>query len=214
MSARLRVALLAVTAVFSCASLRADFIPISQPSASYVNGTTLLDFTDPDFNFVDSLSGGGVTLTYDTSLDVRTVPTTWSAWGAPPAREMSTPRVGYTEGLPTLTISLSSAATTFGLEVEPDIFTTEETTVDFFSGSTLVGTIDLFPDGNAGALLFAASTTTDPFTSIVINNLEGDDFAIARQRFTLVPAPEPGTLALFALPAAVLYGIQRLRRKI
>ena len=66
----------------------------------------------------------------------------------------------------------------------------------------------------AGALLFAASTTTDPFTSVVINNLDGDDFAIARQRFTLasVATPEPATSGLLGAALAALFFLKRKRK--
>jgi hypothetical protein len=114
-----------------------------------------------------------------------------------------------------LTITLSAPARIFGFELSPDLYFPEETTADFYSGSKLVGTIDLFPSGNNGALLFAASTTTDPFTSVVINNLEGDDFAIARQRFApaATPVPEPSTFLLLTLTAPALWAGKRGRRK-
>ena len=214
MSSRFRAALYLASALFSCASLRADFITIAQPDPAYVSGTTLVDFTEDDFSLVGSLSAGGQTLSYDNWLDVRTVPNGgWGMWGAPPATETATPRVGTTDGFSELTITLSRPASIFGFELEPNFFLAEETTADFYSGSTLVGTIDLFPDGNGGALLFAASTTTDPFTSIVINNLDGDDFAIARQRFALasVATPEPATYGLLGISLAALLVLRRRR---
>lgn len=140
------------------------------------------------------------------------MPVNWNNWNSPPAVETPTPRVGFTIGLSSLTISFSKAQNTFGLEIEPDQFATEETTAAFFGGSKLVGTIDLFPNGNAGALLFAASTSTDPFTRIVITNLDGDDFAIARQRFgTAALIPEPGALALVGLAMIAGFGVPRKR---
>ncbi|HLH02995.1 MAG TPA: hypothetical protein VKX25_09515 [Bryobacteraceae bacterium] len=216
MSSRVKAALFAFAALFGCSSMRADFITISQPNAAYINSTTLLDFTDPDFTAVGFLSGGGETLTYDSLLEEHTVPTNWTSWNNPPAVETSTPRVGWTGAYANdpseLTITLSRAATTFGFEVGPDLMIPEETTADFYSGSKLVGTIDLFPSGNNGALLFAATSHTDPFTSVVINNLNGDDFAIARQRFQLAAVPEPGSFALLGLPLAALFAFKRARR--
>lgn len=196
-----KTALLAVcfaSVLFTASSLKADFITIAQPTGGYLSSTKLLDFTQPDFTELGSLSGGGQTLSYDNPLFLLTVPDTWGTWGAPPAVETAHPRVGFTNGASSLTINLSSAVTTFGVEVEPDISQPESTTVDFFSGSQLVGTIGLSPDGDSGALLFAASTHTNPFTSVVIRNLTGDDFAIARQRFALpaTATPEPGSLQL------------------
>ncbi|MDQ2713258.1 MAG: PEP-CTERM sorting domain-containing protein, partial [Acidobacteriota bacterium] len=175
--------------------------------------TTLLDFTDPDYTLTSTLTGGGETLSYDNPLDERTVPVNWATWGSPPATETATPRVGYTDGLSTLTISLSKPASTFGFEIEPDAPAAEETTADFYSGSKRAGVIDLFPNGTSGALLFAASTSTNPFTSVVITNLAPDDFAIARQRFTLASAstvPEPSSL--FLLGSSLLGAVAFLRR--
>lgn len=213
MFSRFRAALYLAGALFTCASLRADFVTIAQPNPAYLSGTTLVDFTEDDFTLVGSLSAGGQTLSYDNWLDVRTVPDSWGVWGAPPATETATPHVGTTDGEAELTITLSRPASIFGFELEPDFFATEETTADFYSGSRLVGTIDLFPDGNGGALLFAASTTTDPFTSVVINDLAGNDFAIARQRFALasVATPEPATYGLFGLSLGALYLLRRRR---
>ncbi len=192
--------------------LRADFIPITQPAPAYISGTTLVDFTDPDTTLLGAVSAGKQMLVYNNDLEELTVPASWAAWGKPPDVETATPRVGFTSGNSSLVIGLSLPVRTFGLEVEPDNGAREQTTAAFYDGPNLVGTIDLFPDGNGGALLFAASTTTSPFTSVVITNLTGDDFAIARQRFALVQTPEPATfslLGLSALGAALAYGAQR-----
>lgn len=213
MFAKLRIMLsaLAAATALTCVSARADFVTIPQPTSAYLSSTTLLDFTDPDFTLISSLSGGGETLSYDNPLDEQTVPVSWGTWGSPPATETSTPRVGYTEGNSTLTITLSNPASTFGLEIEPDFPFVEETTADFYSGSALAGVIDLFPNGDSGALLFAGSTTTDPFTSVVITNLADDDFAIAQQRFTLASVPEPASF--FLIGSTLLGALVLVRRR-
>ena len=191
----LRAILFGLAAVaVACSSLRADFVMTARPNATYLSRSTLLDFTDPDFTLVGAVSGSGETLTYDNTLEEFTVPGTWNTWNHPPVVETATPRVGDTAG-DSLTITLSRPASTFGFELEPDSLTTDEVTAAFFSGSTPVGTIDAFPNGNAGALLYAASSSTNPFTSVLITDLAGNDFAIARQRFTLA-TPEPAPLIL------------------
>lgn len=195
---------LLLLSVLACSSLRADFLTISQPTASYLAGTTLLDFTDPDETLIGGLAGGGETLIYGNNLVEYTVPGSWGAWNTPPAVETAVPRVGYTDGFSSLVIGLSAPASTFGVEVEPDLFNQEQMTASFYSNTSLVGTIDLSLNGNAGALLFAASTTTNPFTTVVITNLADDDFAIARQRVTLADAPAPEPASFFLAAAALL----------
>lgn len=194
--------------------MRADFVTTAQPTAAYVNSTTLLDFPSPDYTLVEYLNGGGEMLAYDNLLETRSIPAGWAPWGTPPGVETATPEIGYTQGYSELTITLSRAATTFGFELQPDISGPELTVADFYSGSTLAGTIRLTPDGNAGALLYAASTTTSPFTSVVINDLAGagHDFAIARQRFILA-APEPATYALSGLAFLLLVPFARRSKK-
>jgi hypothetical protein len=193
-NSRIILLALAAAALLNC-PLRADFITFPQPIDAYENATTRLIFTDPDGTIIGGSVGSGETAIYSSNLVEYTVPTSWSSWGTPPAVETSTPRVGSTGDASSLTISLSQPAKIFGFELAPDNQVVEQTTAAFYSGSTLVGTIDLSPDGNAGALLYAASTHTDPFTSVVITNLEGDDFAIAQERFAIV-VPEPATLLL------------------
>ena len=215
-----RLILLGVAAAaLTSSSLHADFLTWSQPTSAYTSSTTLLDFPDPDFTTISSLSGSGETLSYSTPLEELTAPITWTYWNSPPATETANARVGFTSGASSLTISLSAPASTFGLEIGPDNFLVERTTAAYYDGSTLVGTIDLSPDGNAGALLFAASTTTSAFTKVVITNTTGDDFSIARQRFAISSGPppppptvpEPSTFVLSGSALLVAYRVVRKR---
>lgn len=211
-----KLATLAVAgAALACSCARADFIPIAQPTSAYTSSTTLLDFPDPSFTAITMLSGGGETLSYDNLLVVLTVPNSvWPTWGSPPATETPTPCIGYTGGLSdTRTISLSKPVTTFGLEIETQgdgNGKNTETVAAFYSGSKLVGSIGRFTDYyDSGALLFAASTSTDPFTSVIAAP-PYKDFAIARQRFTLAQVPEPSSL--FLLVSALLGALAFVRR--
>ena len=209
---RRSMALSIAISVLGCGSLQADFLPISQPTAAYLKSTGLLDFTDADYTDIGALYGKNEVLFYNNLVEERTVPVSWNSWGSPPATETATPRVGYALNVSELTILLKNPATTFGFELEPNNSFPEEVTAAFYSGSTLVGTLDLTPSGNSGALLYAASTTTDPFTSVMINNLAGDSFAIARQRLTLAAAsPEPGAFGLVGMAMAA--GLLVLCRK-
>lgn len=207
----------ALLAGLTCPLMRADFMTIAQPTAAYVNSTTLLDFTSPDYTLTGYLYGHGEMLIYDNLLQTRSIPALWGSWGTPPDTETATPHIGFTDGASELTITLGHAATTFGFELQPDNSAAEQTAADFYSGSRLVGTISLSPNGNGGALLYAASTTTTPFTSVVINDLTNladspKDFAIARQRFILA-APEPGTYALSGLALLLFLPFARRSEK-
>ncbi len=192
-------------------SLRADFLTIPQPSAAYLSSTTLASFTDPDQTLIGALSVGAETIVYNNSLEEWTVPTTWKQWGTPPAVESATPRVGFTNGNSLLGIGFSKPVSQFGFEVGPNNQQPEQISAQFFSGTMLVGTITLSPSGSNGALLYAASTSTNPFTSIVVADAASGDFAIAEQRFALASAPEPTTFALSGL--ALLAGLALIRRK-
>ena len=165
---------------------RAGFTPIPQPNATYLSETVALPITDADFDVVSSLSGGGLTATFDTGLVAMTVPTTWGSWGSPPNVQSSTPHVLWTNGVTSLTLTLSQPAFIFGLEAQPNTTVPSAILESFYSGASLIGEIPLVVDGNAGARLFAASSTTS-FDRIVLSST--DDFAIAQVRAAV---PEPG----------------------
>ena len=213
LSRRLLASLSLVCGVFLTGpNLRADFIPIAQPDSAYLASTTRADFTDPSGTLIGGVAQGGVVLIYDNTLEVLTVPQPWTNWGNPPAVESATPTVGYTDGASSLAIGFSKPFTTFGVEIEPGNQIAESTTALFLDGATPVGSITRNPDGNGGALLFAASTTTGVFTGVLITNNASDDFAIANQRF-LVASPEPSTIGLLsAAGLGLLFFKRRLRR--
>jgi PEP-CTERM motif len=188
----------------------AGFTTFAQPGDDgYMANTTNYGGGDGSGGFITSLGP----FNFSNPQSENSVPGSWATWNCPPATESCTPNVLWNEGFSTLTISLLSPTSTFGFELEPDNFAVEEVTAQFFNGGTLVGTIDLFPNGSAGALLFAAQSDQQ-FTSVVITNLAGDDFAIAQLREELCcgPIPEPGTLVL--LGTGLLGALGVLRRKV
>src|ERR1039457_4814589 len=89
----------------------------------------------------------------------------------------------YTQGSTSLTLILTGNFNVAGFELEPDAFAQEEVTATYYATdlTTVLGTIDLFPNGSSGALLFGASDASN-IGKIVINDLAGDDFAIAQLR--------------------------------
>ncbi len=182
--------------VVGCVPGRADFLPIAQPNQPYISSTHVISFEDPDYRDITSVSDGSEMLTYNLPLNERSVPESWTTWNSPPVVSSAFPRVASTEGTPYLLIGLSTPAYVLGLEIEPDLPVTEEIVADFYTSDSLAGTIDLRPNGNAGALLYAASTNTEPFSYVFLDNVSGDDFAVAQQRYGLSPidsVPEPAT---------------------
>ena len=229
----LRVGLMKFT--FSCFGLMvlasvasADFTPISQPTAPYTSSTTVLNMTS-----VGSGSSGTsfpqapMTITSNTSLTKWTVgvPLGYTFWGSPPNTESSQPDQLITNTSTTsITLSLSSAQNAFGFELQgnPGNPVTTAFTVNFFDVSnTLVGSITRSVDANAtnpgaGALLFAATSLSNPFIRATIVTPTGfaGGFGVAQLRWGTTAVPEPASIALMA-QAAVGFGyvIYRRRRK-
>ena len=187
-------------------TVHAGFAPITQPDAAYLSESTLLPITGADFNLVPSLSSGSFSITLDTDLVALTTPTSWSTWGAPPNVESPTPRVLWTNGATSLTLTFSESVQLFGLEAQPNTAVVSPLLASFFQGANLVGEISLDVDGNGGARLFAASSTT-PFDKLVLSST--DDFAIAQVRAAIVP--EPSSLTMLVLGSVVVAALARNR---
>ena len=175
----LRLAVLVALGVAVAERAAAVFTPIAQPGATYVAGTSVLPITASDFDVVSSLTNGTDTVSFDVTMVALTVPTTWSSWGSAPDTEGATPRVLWTNGFTSLTLTLSGAVMLFGFEAQPNTTVVSAITATFFNGISMVGQVVRDVDGNGGALLFAASSTT-AFDRVVVSSV--DDFAIAQVR--------------------------------
>jgi hypothetical protein len=202
------------------APLSATLITIAQPNAAYTSSTALLPVTAAELANISSLSDGSFTATFSEPVQVATVsptdPTNWFSWGSPPAVENATPRVLITPGITStlLTITFSQPVRLFGLEAMPDGFGPEPMTENFYNGSTNIGSISLSPDGSAGALLFAASSTI-PITSVDITTTanplaNGTDFAVGDLRYAVI-TPEPNTWIALATGLRII-GWRRRRK--
>jgi hypothetical protein len=192
------------------------FTVIPQPNASYVADTTLIDLSAvADDNTLASITQGSQTISFSQTMTKTTVPAGWASWGSPPATETSTPEVLYQQVSRVLDVTLSQAATIFGLEMQPDLFGSTTMKADFYNGSSLVGSITQLVAGQSGAKLFAADDAAG-FTRVVLEEVSGNTygFAVAQLRFGAEPANAvPGPLPLLGAAAAFRCS-RRLRRRV
>lgn len=208
--------------LWAAAPALAQFSPIATPDATYTSGTTVIPISAANGTTLGSLTDGTMTMTLSTNMSAQTVPGGgWSTWNSPPNAESATPRVlARYSSLATQTISFSQPTTAFGVEIEPDSFGSFSISVDFMNGATTLGTVTRTVNGSAGALLFAASSTT-PITSVVITTpLAANGFALAQLRYrapaaaATTPVPtltEWGMITLTSLLA--MFGLWQVRRR-
>jgi len=202
-----------------------QFNAVVVPTSAYTGATTLIPITPADNTVTSSLTDGTQTIAFSSPVTVATVPGTWNiggSWGSPPAVESSTPRVLHTSAMnsPTsLTMTLSVPSHTFGFEIDQAI-NSALCTVQFYNGSTLLGTVSQTITPGANAVLMAASDSTT-ITSVVITEQGGGMwFGMAQFRYgsTLLnptsATPLPGTffmggLGMMLLAAGVLFARRR-----
>lgn len=184
------------------------FTEIPSPNTDYINSTTLFSVSVPDGSSVTSLSQGPQIVNFSIPMRAASVPTTWATWNCPPSTESCTPRVLWAYSATSVTLTFSVPVTTVGFEAEPDPFEVHTITATFKYGTTVLGTISLPINGDAGAQLEAA-TDTQPITSVVISS--DTDFAIAQLRaggtlppsiqITLSPSPHADQYLITATPS-------------
>ena len=193
---------------------RADFVVIFQPNPTYLSQTTKLAITDPDFTVTSMIGPIG----FSPAVTELTVPSSWATWGCPPQTEDCTPRVLWTGSSETLTFTLPGGNQALGFEAEPNIFEVEHIIANFYDGAALVGTVNYDINGQAGALLMAADTHTNQFTSVTITDTNGSGgFAIGDIRYgtpqSITATPEPASMLLLGSGLLSLAGLRKRLQK-
>jgi hypothetical protein len=204
----------------SAAALRAETI-ISQPDAAYVAGTTLINISGA-VNPVNSVSGGGVTVTFTPGglTPAQAAVFGWNTWSFPPDAETHTPFIVHTGFLGTdnLGLALSGLAIkTFGFELEPnlDFGTPVNVTATFSTGDIINRAVN----GSSGARLFAL-TGPGVITNVSIIAPGSGGLGIGQFRFSTTDisagavgsVPEPASLVAWGLIAGVACAATRRRR--
>ena len=189
---------------------------ISQPDAAYTGGTTLIGLgAIPLASTANAITDGNETVTFSSNLTKAQVPTSWSTWSSAPFSEGATPEVLFAPtNTSSLTITLEKPVSTFGFELEPNVFSTFSFVATFSNGDV----INLNVGGYKGARLFA-SGGAGPITSVTIETTS-PSFALARIRYgdvesleSLESVPEPASLCTWALLAGATGLTARLRRR-
>lgn len=194
----------------------AAFTPIGQPDASYTSSTNLisLNYIPEGTTPITSVTDGFQTVSFDLDMTKTMVGVDWATWNTPPAVESSTPEVLYNSPANSFTMTLAVPSSTFGFELQGNDLVSSQFFVAFMDGANLAGFLDQPVDGNGGALLFAASSNTNVFTSVVVSNtsLNANGFAIANLRYTPVPEPASIAMAAQAIVAVGFYAWRKRRR--
>ena len=178
-----------------------SFTPIAQPADTLPNGvvytagtTNLASGIPANGTTTTSLTDGIETVSFSETMTAATAPGGgWSNWGSPPNTESNTPRVLFNSSIDSVTLTLTTAAVAFGVEMETDTFGTDNLTANFYDGANLLGTVSRSVTTPDGALLFAASTN-QAFTSVVLSTPGGGvGIGIAEVRYALPASPLTGS---------------------
>lgn len=162
-----------------------DFTQIKKPVSSYVSNTCVIDLSAiPDFTVLNSVSGCGVTVSFSTPLEKRSVPASWGTWGSPPYTETATPNILYSAGATSVTLTYSSKSRRIGFEAEPNPFEIHKFVADFRKGNgAAIGSVSRKIDGTSGARLLAGVTGLEKKQWVKSIDLSSDvDFAIGQLR--------------------------------
>jgi len=200
--------------VFLATSTIASATVIVNPDAAYTSSTTLINIPGADLTTTNILTNGTVTINFDQTMTVATVPDTWATWNTPPNAETATPRILYNDTGLVFSFNLSVGVTTLGFEFENDGGGATTATAQFRHGTTVLESVVLGIDSGAGSRLFAVTegTTIDNVIVTQLSPAGGGGFANFRYSGADAATPEPGTLALLPVGLAAFALVRRRMR--
>lgn len=136
---------------------------IDSPNNLYTNSTNKIDISSiPVGLFINSITDGNQTISFSSSMEKLEAPNDgWNNWGFPPATESNTTDVLFSNWQNIINLTLDKPSSVFGFEMEANLFGTFPLTVEFYSGTTLIGQITKNVTTPDGASLFAAKTCCD-----------------------------------------------------
>ncbi|PLR99280.1 OmpL47-type beta-barrel domain-containing protein [Bacillus sp. T33-2] len=164
-----------------------NITPITTPTSEYTSNTSKIDISHLfNYNMYNSVTDGVQTISFSSPMERRQVRDSWEAdWG--PDTESRYPQVLFSDYKNEVTWNLSQPTKTFGFELSPNTYGTYSYMVDYYSGTTLVGSLTqslLTSLTNGGIKVFGATSET-PFDRVVIRSASGDThgFAVAQIRY-------------------------------
>ncbi|WKB52513.1 PEP-CTERM sorting domain-containing protein [Eleftheria terrae] len=176
-------------------------------------GTTVVPGYDFDSPASIVLSGGSKLDNFSTPVQRFTVGSSWLTWPGQPGSDGTTVfyspsnslSIDFSPGLVLNGVNRAERVDSFGFFVEPNPFGEFKITLDLSTGESVTQTVD----GFGGAKFFG--WTGGSVTRLTLSSEA--DFAFGDfYEGNLVPVPEPGTYALFALGLGGLLLVRRRPR--